>query len=734
MKRKIRCTTKLGKMPDGERENEAFLINGFARFTTRILERFPDQLENCLVHVFEASKGEAEAAWAFWGQHAPALADESLLDPFVEFDDLEDWAHAVNKIRAKSPAMWQRRFHRFILERLRNLMKANRVSDSCPLAVNLKAIQEMLRLNRREADLLMVLYLMRYFPPAVGMFDRALDFDLPIGQRYLAAALGVDRFGLSQLLNGRLSQCGVIDFHRSTLSLKESFLPVLDNPSPESIRGSLFQQVSKKTVPLDYHLVPSEVLTHLRRLLLSLRGNPNHLLLYGEPGTGKSSFAHGLAADLGLTVYEIVSDEKNRSENRRAAIRACLNLVGRGRRTVVLVDEADNLLNTANSWLDFGETMDKGWLNQIMDEPGICMVWITNEIDDIEDSVLRRFSYSLYFPTMNETQRERLWDQVINFHGVHKFLTPKETSGLARRFKVSAAVMDLAVRKAKDAGYRSPKGFARAVRLALEAHVALLHGGQAPRNRDQVEGAYSLEGLNLDCDLSTLLTQVEGFDRFLRHGDRNQNACMNMLFYGPPGSGKSEMSRHLAQRLGREAIVKRASDLLSKYVGESEQQVARAFHEAERDGAVLVIDEVDGFLYSRDKAMHTWEASLVNELLTQLERFRGILICTTNRLKDLDQATLRRFAVKVRFNYLSPDGNQIFYQRLLAPLVGSPLGQEERFLLMHLPKLTPGDFKVIRDNFMWVGNSSHRAMLEALQRESLIKVRHGGEKSIGFFG
>ena len=71
--------------------------------------------------------------------------------------------------------------------------------------------------------------------------------------------------------------------------------------------------------------------------------------------------------------------------------------------SIVLVDEADNLLNTQSSWFMRGETQDKGWLNQLLDEPGTRMIWITNRIDSIEDSVLRRFAFSLPFQIIQST-------------------------------------------------------------------------------------------------------------------------------------------------------------------------------------------------------------------------------------------------------------------------------------------------------------------------------------------
>jgi hypothetical protein len=117
-----------------------------------------------------------------------------------------------------------------------------------------------------------------------------------------------------------------------------------------------------------------------------------------------------------------------------------------------------------------------------------------------------------------------------------------------------------------------------------------------------------------------------------------------------------------------------------------------------------------------------------------MESFEGIQIFTTNRLKDLDNASLRRFNHKVEFGYLKPDGNVIFYEKLIAPLVRkSPDGSTNK-ALKGLSGLTPGDFKVVRDRFAFRNERdiTHNILITALQEEARLKTSHAGVKSIGF--
>ncbi|OGT90044.1 MAG: hypothetical protein A2286_02185 [Gammaproteobacteria bacterium RIFOXYA12_FULL_61_12] len=114
--------------------------------------------------------------------------------------------------------------------------------------------------------------------------------------------------------------------------------------------------------------------------------------------------------------------------------------------------------------------------------------------------------------------------------------------------------------------------------------------------------------------------------------------------------------------MDRPLLVKRASGLLSKWVGEAEQNIAALLRQAEQEGDVLVLDEADGLLADRRDASQNWEVTQVNEVLIQMEAFDGIFICTTNLLERHDPASLRRFAFKVRFDYLEPDQSRLLFE------------------------------------------------------------------------
>ena len=176
------------------------------------------------------------------------------------------------------------------------------------------------------------------------------------------------------------------------------------------------------------------------------------------------------------------------------------------------------------------------------------------------------------------------------------------------------------------------------------------------------------------------------------------------------------------------------SDILDPYVGISERRISAAFSEAEYENGILIFDEVDSLLFDRSRAQRSWEISFTNEFLTQMERFRGILICTTNRLNDLDNACIRRFNCKIGFNYLESQGNIIFYQTLLGPLTDEKYDSEIMKSLSDVSMLTPGDFRTVRDRFSFLPrkNVKHRNMVDALIEEVNLKRKQSGIKNIGF--
>jgi SpoVK/Ycf46/Vps4 family AAA+-type ATPase len=200
---------------------------------------------------------------------------------------------------------------------------------------------------------------------------------------------------------------------------------------------------------------------------------------------------------------------------------------------------------------------------------------------------------------------------------------------------------------------------------------------------NRLSDTYDLAFLNADIDIAAIARGLQAAK------------IGRLCLYGPPGTGKTAFGRWLAQQLDMPLQVRRASDLLSPYVGMTEHNLALAFREAEQDGAVLMIDEVDSFLRDRKDARRSWEVTQVNEMLTQIEGFPGIFIASTNLVDGLDPAALRRFDAKVRLGYMRPGQVVAMLQAYCRKLdLGIPHESEEA-AVSSLANLAPGDFAAL---------------------------------------
>jgi SpoVK/Ycf46/Vps4 family AAA+-type ATPase len=206
-----------------------------------------------------------------------------------------------------------------------------------------------------------------------------------------------------------------------------------------------------------------------------------------------------------------------------------------------------------------------------------------------------------------------------------------------------------------------------------------------------------------------------------------------LCFYGPPGTGKTALAEHIAKALGQPLLIKQASDLMSKYVGETEQNMAAMFREALAEKAVLLLDEADSFLQDRRGAQRNYEVTEVNEMLQGMERFNGVFVCTTNLFDRIDQAALRRFTFKIRFKPLSvAQRERMFVNEALAG-DASLLTSECRARLARLDQLCPGDFAAVkRQTDILATELSAIEFLDQLEAEHRIKPEVRDARGIGF--
>ena len=240
---------------------------------------------------------------------------------------------------------------------------------------------------------------------------------------------------------------------------------------------------------------------------------------------------------------------------------------------------------------------------------------------------------------------------------------------------------------------------------------------------------YSLDGLDIQSEVP--LDQIVAAVTMFRRTHRSSEVVprLSILLSGPSGCGKSEFVKYLGKCAGMEVVVVTASNVLRSLVGETEQRIADVFEEASEKHAILFLDEVDSLLFNRKNAFYGWERIQTNELLQQMERFMGVLVCATNLVEQIDPAVMRRFTFKVQMSALDDDGKVKFFSRYFK----SNLTADERRRLLAIPDLTPGDFRTVRERLYFLRKKSgddNARRIAALEAES--KAKKAFHVPIGF--
>lgn len=453
-----------------------------------------------------------------------------------------------------------------------------------------------------------------------------------------------------------------------------------------------------------------------------------NIFFYGVEGTGKTELAKAVAHELKvpLVMIAIDTDGENKRERKSSTISERMGSIlfaarkYKDQKAILLVDEADLILNAC----------EKGALNIFLERINVPVIWISNDVRWIEPSSLRRFDYSIEFDRPDAEKRHLIWKSVIKEQHAKRLLSDDTVKRFADEFTVTAGGITQAVTKVKNMLKNNGKAdVEKLVREMLCAQSDLMRLPREfyKRDSDSHAPSYVLDVLNTDVDLEHIQHVIQMFDarwKLMKENDKPDS--LNILFYGVPGTGKTELAKYIARSLKRKLLIKKASDLLDCYVGETEQKIRKMFREAEDKKAILFLDEADSMIRDRSGADHSWEVTQVNELLTQMENFKGIFIAATNFNDNLDQASRRRFALKVKFNYLKPEGIRKMWQAFF-PQVECPDAACE------MKMLAPGDFNAAYGTLRFVNAEELTAekIMQCLKQETSFKDDREGRR-MGF--
>lgn len=475
-----------------------------------------------------------------------------------------------------------------------------------------------------------------------------------------------------------------------------------------------------------------DILRPYLRHVMELGRRGVNVLVHGAPGTGKSQLTRALAAELGCGLFEVASEDDDgdpiSGEPRLRAFRAAQSFFA-GRRALIVFDEAEDVFSGGAElpgiFRAFSKGVaqnNKGWVNRALEEGTVPTLWLTNSIEQIDPAFIRRFDMVFELTVPPKKQRQRIVQETCD-----DLLDAADAARLAEIETLAPAVVTRAAAVVRAVGRQlssngkpldaaqKTKALEHLISNTLEAQG---HAGLREHDPNRRPELYDPAFIHADADLTLV---AEGIKR---------NRAGRLCLYGPPGTGKTAYGRWLAEQLDAPLLVKRASDILSMWVGGSEKNLARAFREAEREDAVLLIDEVDSFLQDRRGAQRGWEVSGVNEMLTQMESFPGVFIASTNLMHGLDQAALRRFDLKVKFDFLAPEQSAELLRRHCDKLGLPGLDDAARQAVRRLRQLTPGDFATAMRQHRLRPIATVWQLVEILRRECAVK--EGARSAMGF--
>lgn len=448
-------------------------------------------------------------------------------------------------------------------------------------------------------------------------------------------------------------------------------------------------------------------------------GKPGvNILLHGKPGTGKTQLTRVLAKAVGLPLFDFVTvdcdGDPMMAENRLAAVRIAESFF-REAPALFVFDELEDVITP--TLRDQGAAnARKGWFNRLLENNLRPIFWLSNSIRTLDPAFVRRFDFVIELPVPPKLQLEKILQREAG-----GLLSPQAIDRLSRIDHLSPAIINRAscvIASVEESlpAEKHEEAFTRIVSGVLKAQG--YPDACRPLTSCVPAGVYDVTHLNASVDLPAIAATLKG------------HPSARICLHGPPGTGKTAFGHWLAGEIGRPLLVKRASDLLDAFVGRTEQQIAGAFDQARRDGAVLMIDEVDSFLMDRSKSVRSWEVTQVNEMLTRIETFDGVLIASTNRLEHMDAASLRRFDLKIHLGFLLPE--QVF-QLLSAwcrSLSISPPDARHLKTAKACDSATPGDFATVARRHRFHPFEDAEAFLDALLEECCMKTANS--RVIGF--
>ena len=563
------------------------------------------------------------------------------------------------------------------------------------LEKNLSYLQAMLNLNEIELAIIRFVVITENFATLFN-FMQSLRTDI---KRHLAIVLSqmldcpFNGVAIALQKKSTLSQAGIIedngnvsvfrDWNINFANTRFADMLISEYDDNNDLISSFVELCPKSNLTKDNYPYIKDfdlMVQYLSKAIENHKIGAN-ILLYGDAGMGKTELAKLLAKSIGVQLYKIKSDYNDAvldSKDRLNLYLLAQKFIN-PTQNILLYDEVEDILNSS---VQDKRLQNKAFLNEILETNTVPTIWIINNISLLDNASIRRFDCVMEIVVKDKEHKEQILRHICG-----KNLDAKTIDFALNIKRFAPAIFHKANEVSMMMGGDFAYNFTTLIKNTIKAQKTTLHllpkrkKSKKPHKSD-LPKSYSLEFINVDCDLNAIIKALKN--------DSNIKICI----YGISGTGKSAFAQYLAKELQKDCIIQNASDLLNMFVGGTEQNIAKAFKNAKKRENVLVFDEVDSFLRDRSAAMRNFEISQTNEMLTQMEKFNGVFVATTNLMSDIDKAALRRFDLKLEFKALNDEQKAKLLERECA-LLGLKCNASVKKHIKHVENLTLGDFAVV---------------------------------------
>ena len=397
-------------------------------------------------------------------------------------------------------------------------------------------------------------------------------------------------------------------------------------------------------------------------------GRGSMMLFYGKPGTGKTMTAHAVAQHLNKRVLNVDIPTFIAHHDAQRFLPGLFR-EAKIQNAILFFDECEMLFADRRG----GNMLVTLLLTELEQFEGVA-IFATNIPRILDEAFQRRILVRVNFPEPDLHSRAEIW----------KSLVPEEApiaedvdfSLLGARFELTGGYIKNAVLSAiADAVHSVEEGQEAVINMEM-FETAARHQMHLIEDLD-AEGITTpkvrLNDVILEEEANSQVNRIIDAVRYLPSvlhrwkigGTGGDRGGIVSLFHGPPGTGKTLCAEAIAGELNKPLKIARSSTILSKWVGESERNLEKIFKDARAHGAVLFIDEADSLIEKRDVASNSHTRSLVNLLLSLIERHNGLVLLATNHREHLDSALERRVTHQVHLKRPEADTRLRLWKQML---------------------------------------------------------------------